>query len=67
MMVIKELWELNIINRSLANFISNSFDEEIHLIAPIKKPDFVKSIIKDKNDYAPSTDKKWVYKLSNEF
>jgi len=67
MMVLKELWELNKIERGPASFISNSFDEEIHLIEPIKKPDFINSIIKDKNDYAPSTDKKWVYELSNEY
>lgn len=67
MIVLKELWELDIIDRGLADFISNSFDEEIHLIEPIKKPDFIKSIIKDKKGYAPSSDEKWVYELSKEY
>lgn len=67
MMVLKELWELEILDRGTADFISNSFDEKIFFISPIKKPDFINPIIKNEKDYAPSTDENWVYQLSNEY
>ncbi|MFL0122953.1 hypothetical protein V2611_14250, partial [Tenacibaculum maritimum] len=67
MMVLKELWELGLIDRGLADNISNSFDEHTFLIKPVKKPEFIPSIIKNERDYAPSTDEKWVYELNNDY
>lgn len=67
MMVLKELWELDKIDRGIASFISNYFDDEVYLIEPIKKPNFIKSIIQEENGIGPSADKKWVYELSNEY
>jgi hypothetical protein len=66
MMVVKELWELGLIDRSLANYISNSFDESTYLFRPSEKPKFISSIIKN-DDYAPSANEKWVYELSTEY
>lgn len=67
MIVLKELWELKKIDIEIANFISNHFDEKVFLIQPIKKPEFVKPIIKNNKDYAPSTEEKWVYELSEDY
>lgn len=66
MMVLKELWELNIIDRGLASYLSKSFDENCYLIKAEKKPKFIKSIIK-KDGYVPYANEKWVYELSNEY
>ncbi len=66
MIVLKELWELNIIDRGLANYLSKSFDENCYFIKAQKKPRFVKSIIK-KDNYVPYADEQWVYELSGEY
>lgn len=66
MIALKELWELKIIDRGFANFLSKSFDENCYFIKPTKKPQFITSIIK-KDNYVPYADEKWVYELSNEY
>lgn len=66
MMVLKELWQLEIIDRGIANLLSNSFDEHTYFIQPQRKPQFIRSIIKTDN-YVPSADKKWVNDLSKKY
>lgn len=66
MMVIKELWEIGILDRGLVNYISTHFDENTYFIKPQKKPSFISSILKEDN-YAPSVSEKWVYELSNDY
>jgi len=66
MIVLKELWELKIIDRGLANYLSKAFDENCYFIKVEKRPKFIKSIIK-KDDYVPYADEKWVSELSNEY
>ena len=63
MIVVKELWELNLIDRSHANFLSNQFDENLYFVKPEMKPSFISSIIKEDN-YVPYANEKWVYELS---
>lgn len=66
MMVVKELYELELIDRGLANYISTSFDESTYFLKPNEKPIFISSII-TKDNYVPSANEKWVYELSNEY
>jgi len=66
MLVLKELWELGLIDRGLANYISNSFDENTYYVETNPKPSFIPTIIQ-KGDYVPSADEKWVYELSKEY
>ncbi|MFH6935243.1 hypothetical protein [Flavobacterium sp. FlaQc-30] len=63
MIVVKELWELNLIDRSHANFLSNQFDENLYFVKPEMKPSFISSIIKEDN-YVPFANEKWVSELS---
>ena len=68
MVVLKELFELDLISKELSDFISNEFDERTYFVRPVEQPSFIPSIIGSKErDYAPSTDKDWAYDLSDEY
>ncbi|WP_339841630.1 ATP-binding protein [uncultured Maribacter sp.] len=68
MVVLKELLELDYLDKWLCDFISNQFEEETFFIGPTKKPKFISSIIgSEERDYAPSAKKGWVYELSDDY
>lgn len=66
MIVLKELVELNQIDRGLAEHISNIFDESIYYVKPQEKPKFISSILKN-NNYAPSADETWAHEITDEY
>ncbi|MCG2461296.1 AAA family ATPase [Flavobacteriaceae bacterium F89] len=66
MIVLKELVELKKIDKELAKYISNIFDEALYYLVPHEKPQFISSILKNDN-YAPSADKKWAHEISDEY
>tara|TARA_R110002167_G_scaffold74193_2_gene207798 strand:- start:2363 stop:2563 length:201 start_codon:yes stop_codon:yes gene_type:complete len=66
MVVLKELFELDLISKELSDLISNEFDERTYCVRPLEQPSFISSIIGSKErDYAPSADKDWAYDLSD--
>ncbi|PRX47316.1 hypothetical protein [Salegentibacter salegens] len=66
MIVLKELVELRKIDRDLAEYISNIFDEAMYYIKPQEKPKFIKSILNNDN-YAPSANEKWAHELTDDY
>ena len=66
MIVLKELVELKKIDKQLAIYISNIFDESTYLLEPLIKPEFIASILKNDN-YAPSANKNWAHEITDEY
>jgi len=64
MKVLKELWELELIDSDLANELSFKFDADTYLIDSVPKPQFVPTIIKDSSGYAPSSEENWTKEIS---
>ena len=67
MKVIKELWELDLIDTSLANEMSDEFDEQAYFIRITPQPSFIVTILKGSSSRAPSADKEWAKELSEEY
>lgn len=64
MKVVKELWELDLIESDLADELSIKFDADAYLIKPVPKPSFVPSIINGSSGSAPSADEKWAKEIT---
>jgi hypothetical protein len=67
MKVIKELWELEIIDTALADELSNEFDPRSYLIKTTPQPPFVISILKENSGRAPSADKGWAGEMTDDY
>ncbi len=67
MKVIKELWELNRIDTSTADMLSDEFDAYAYLIEPKPRPPFVNSILEENSGRAPSAKRGWGKELTDEY
>jgi hypothetical protein len=67
MQVIKELFELDLIDSTLADMLTDEFDKKSCLIETNPKPDFVASILEGKSGYAPSAREDWAKQITEEY
>ncbi len=67
MKVIKELWELDLIDTCLADELSGEFDEYAYLIKTTPQPSFIVTILKGNSGRAPSADKGWAKELTDDY